>query len=280
MYNWFSKTAVLAGLLAFGLSSCKKDEVKVTSEFGAAPVLAASTTNLGVLSKADSLKTAVTYSWNPYTVTASGDAKIVSPVTYVLQFAKAGTNFATVREISIDGATTSSLVLKTVDANAAFLGLKLPFGQSAQLDVRLKTLIASNVAPLYSAATQLTATPYDQCTAPNTDTWGLVGPAGDGWPGAGLPAPQTDRMLRWNCDANAYILRTTLNAGDFKLRQNQKWDINLGGLSKPLVPGTTATPLKTNGEDMTVATAGTYTLKLTVVGSGTTVTAGTLTVTP
>lgn len=275
MLNLFSKTAALAGLLALGLTACKKDEVRVNSEFSASPVLSASTSNAGILARANAQNTAVTYSWTPIAIKTSDDSKVASTVTYTLQLAKAGTNFATVKEISGGAVSASSLAIKTVDLNSAMLFLGLPFGQVGQLDVRLKTFVAANLPIQYSSTLQLNATPYDECVAPNADTWGLVGPAGDGWPGA----TPTDRMLKWDCTANAYVLRSALGVGDFKFRRNQDWAINLGALTKPIVPGATAIPLKTNGEDMSVTVAGIYTVKLTVVGSGST-TVGTLTVTP
>lgn len=276
MYNWFSKSAFLIGLLSIGLTACKKDEIKVTSEFSAPPMLAASTMNAGALTKANADNTAVTYTWTPYTIKTSDDSKVASPVTYTLQFAKAGTNFASVKEVDGGAAAASSLAIKTTKLNSLLLSLGLPFAQSGQVDVRLKTFVAGNMPVLYSSTMQLTATPYDECTAPSADTWGLVGPAGDGWPGA----TATDRTLKWDCKVNAYVLRTALNAGDFKFRKDKDWGVNLGALTKPLTPGTGPTTLKPNGEDMTITTPGTYTITLTTVGTGADVTAGTLTVTP
>ncbi len=264
------------GLLTLSLAACKKDEVKVTSEFGAAPTVSSSTTNAGVLDKANAQNTAVTYTWTPYNITASGDSKLVSPVTYTLEFAKAGTNFASVKEIDGGPSTSSSVAIKTADLNKTLLALGLPFGQPGLADVRLKTFVAGNQPVLYSSTMKISATPYDECSPPNADTWGLVGPAGDGWPGA----TATDRELKWSCTENAYVLRSALNVGDFKFRKNLDWGVNLGALTKPLTPGTAPTTLKPNGEDMTITTAGTYTVKLTVTGSGTAVTAGTLTITP
>ena len=258
------------------LAACKKDEIKVTSEFSAPPALTASTTNAGVLAKTNADNTAVTYTWTPYTVKTLDDSKVASTVTYTLQFAKAGTNFASVQEVDGGAVAASSLALKTSKLNAILLSLGLPDSQSGRVDVRLKTFVAGNLPTLYSSTMQLTATPYDECTPPNADNWGLVGPAGDGWPGA----TATDRTLKWDCKANAYVLRTMLNAGDFKFRKDKDWGVNLGALTKPLTPGTAPTTLKPNGEDMTITTPGTYTIKLTIVGSGAGVTAGTLTVTP
>ncbi|GAA4047383.1 hypothetical protein GCM10022409_37060 [Hymenobacter glaciei] len=264
------------GLLTLSLTACKKDEIKVTSEFSAPPTLKASTTNAGVLSKTNADNTAVTYTWTPYTIKTSDESKVASMVTYTLQFAKAGTNFASVKEIDGGAVSASSLSIKTVDLNKTLLALGLPFGQSGQVDVRLKTFVAGNLPTLYSPTMQLAATPYDECTAPSSDTWGLVGPAGDGWPGG----TATDRMLKWDCNVNAYVLRTALNVGDFKFRKDKDWAVNLGALTKPLTPGTAPTTLKLNGEDMTITTAGTYTITLKPVGTGTGVTGATLTVTP
>lgn len=277
MYNWFSKSLAVASLLTLGLAACKKDEVKVTTPLGDAPVLTASSTNVGVLTRANRDNVALTYSWTPYTIGLSDNSAVVSPVVYTLQMAKAGTGFATLQEIVVSSATASSLAIKVGELNTKLLALNLPFGQSARVDVRLKTFVAGNLPVFYSAATTLTATPYDECVAPNTDTWGLVGPAGDGWPRAAA----TDRPLTWDCNVQAYVLRNTrLNAGDFKFRRNTDWAVNLGALVKPITPGATPIALKPNGEDMTVSTPGVYTVKLVVTSTGGTVIGGTLTVTP
>ena len=274
MYNLFSKSAAVAGLLALSLTACKKDEVRVTSEFGVPPTMTSSTTNAGVLDKSSPQKTAVTYTWTPYTIKTSDDSKVASTVTYTLQFAKAGTNFASVKEISGGVVMNSSLALKTVDLNKTLLALGLPFAQSGQVDVRLMTFVAGNLPILYSSTTTLAATPYDECTAPTTDSWGLVGPAGDGWPGA----TATDRELKYDCKEQAYVLkRTSLNAGPFKFRANKDWGTNLGGPTGTLQN----VPLALNGPDLTIATAGTYTVKLVVTLDATGKTAsGTLSVTP
>lgn len=256
MTNWFFKTTALFGVLAMSLTACKKDEIQTTAEFSAVPVLTASTTNAGVLARTNANNTAVTYNWNPYSVTLSDNSATVSPVTYTVQLAKTGTNFASVQGITA-APGSSSVVLKTVDLNTALLALKLPFGQAAKVDVRLKTFVAGNIAPLYSATTTLMATPYDNCVAPSTDAWGLVGPAGDGWPGA----TATDRTMPYSCTDNAYVLRMPLNAGKFKFRANKDWATNLGG---PVGSLSSGVPLTLSGPDLEVATAGTYTVKLVV----------------
>jgi starch-binding outer membrane protein SusE/F len=272
MTKHFFTTSLLAGMLAISLSSCKKDEIRTTAEFSPAPTLSSSVTNAGVLLRANKANTAVTYTWTPYTFGLSDNTTSDSPVTYTLQFALAGTNFANPYEVVAGGNKDATLTLNVEKLNSAFINQKAPLLKVSQLQVRLKTFVASNEPMLYSGITTISATPYDDCVAPTPDTWSLIGPAGTDW--------STDIPLTWNCVDNAYVLRTALKAGDFKFRRNNDWAINLGALAKPIVPGATATPLKPNGEDMTVAAAGTYTIKLTVTVSGAGVSAGTLTVTP
>lgn len=276
MLNWFSKTAALAGLLAVGLTACKKDEVRVTSEFSTPPVLTASATS-AVLAQGNADKPALTYSWTPYTITLSDGSKAVSPVTYTLQFAKAGTAFKSVQEISAGVGDDKSLTISTATLNTALQGLKLPFTETSQVDVRLKTTVAGNIAPLYSATTMLMAKPYNFCAQP-AQSWALVGPAGNGWPNA---TDITDIVMPYDCDKGAYVLRTALNVGDFKFRADKAWDTNLGGLAKGITPGATSTELKPGGEDFTNKTAGTYLVKLEIVRDATgKVTGGVVTVAP
>jgi hypothetical protein len=271
MKNWL--TYALAGLLFSGLAACKKDEVRTTIQFGDAPVLTASTTNAGVLLENDSARTAVSFSWTPYTYTVSDGNSVVSPVVYTLQLAKAGTNFAAPTDIAV---SSNSAALNVYELNRNLLLLKAPVRQSAQFDARLKTVVAGNISPIYSATKTFTATPYEKCLPPNSDTWALVGPAGNGWP-SGTPATETGISLKWDCILNAYTARVPLNAGAFKFRKDKAWAINLGGPSGNFAQGVALT---LNGSDMTIATAGTYTVKLVVAGSGTGVTGGTVTIVP
>lgn len=272
MHNMFSKAAIVCGFV-LAMASCKKDETQPTVTFGDAPTLTASTANAGVLLEKDSATSAISFSWTPYKYSVSDGNKIVLPIGYTLQLAKAGTNFATPVEIPITGTTTSFNVFQL---NSNLLMLKAPVRQAGQFDVRLKTVAASNVAPLYSATKTFTATPYEKCVAPNADTWALVGPAGNGWP-SGSASSETGITLRWDCTANAYMARTALNVGEFKFRKDKDWAINLGGPAGNLAQGVA---LSLNGPNLNIATAGTYTVKLVVTGSGTGVSGGTVTVTP
>ncbi len=287
--NSFFRTTATAGALMLGIAACKKDETRLVSEFGPAPVLTASTTNAGVLTLADAATTAITFNWTPYNFVLTEGAKATSPVTYTLQIDKASGNFSAPKEFSAGAAAdgTVSRAVKTGELNTVLLDMMLPFGQVAQVKVRLKTVVGGNQAPLFSEAKTFTVTPYNACVAPGTLPWGIVGPAADGWPGP----PTTDRNIPYVCGTtNAFLLRTTLTIGaslgttnKLKLRANRDWTVNLGAATSavtPIVIGTRM-PLSLGGGDLLIPTEGTYNVKLEVtLNSMGAVTGGFLTVTP
>lgn len=274
MTKHFFTTTLLAGLLAVGFTSCKKDEIRTTAEFSAAPTLTSNVTNAGVLLRANRLNNAVTFTWTPYTFTLSDNTKTDSPVTYTLQLALAGTNFANPYELVAGGDKASSLTLTVGQLNAALINQKASLTQPSQLQVRLKTFAANNEPIIYSSALTISATPYDECVAPNSDTWSIIGPAGADW--------NTDVPLVWSCADNAYVITRAMNADVFKFRRNNDWAINLGGLGSGAftVPIGTATSLISTGNpaNLQLTTAGTYTIKLRVTGSAAS-TAGSVTIT-
>ncbi|MDQ2771940.1 MAG: SusE domain-containing protein [Bacteroidota bacterium] len=281
MKKWL--TPILAVAFAgAALTSCKKDETKVTLEPSNTSVLSASTTSV-TLVQANGAQNVLTYNWTPTNSFAwsNSEGTAAPVVSYQLQFAKTADGFGYPGVIDAGVGTTKTITVQ--DLNSVLYGLGLAPAVPTPVYVRLATVIGNDVNPdrhtFVSNVVSLTATVYKECLPPNSDTWALVGPAGKGWP-SGSAITEAGIQLIWDCDAKAYMARTALTAGDFKFRQNQAWSVNLGGLTKPLVPGAAPTPLKANGEDMTVAVAGTYTVKLVVDGSGATVTGGTLTITP
>lgn len=280
--RYFLKTAAFAGLLTLGLAACKKDETRLVAEPGAAPVLTASTANAGVLTLANSTATAITFNWTAYSVALSEGARAASPATYTLQLDKASGNFSAPKEISAGAVATGNVtrVLTVGELNTALLDLMLPFGQVAQVKVRLKTVAAGNQTPLYSEVKTFSATPYNACIPPGNFDWGVVGPAADGWPGP----PTTDRSMPYVCGGvNAYEFRTALTAGEFKFRADRAWAVNLGaatGAVTAVSPGTPL-PMSPGGGNFSIATAGVYTIRLAVtLNAMGAVTGGTVTITP
>lgn len=262
MKNWFLRIAASAVVL-LSFSACEKDETKVTINSAAAPVLTASATT-ATLSQPTANSNAVTYTWQP------ADFGFAAATTYTLQFDKKGGNFSKAVTINAGNATTRTL--RVTELNDIFTNLGLPAGTPAQVDARILASVGASAPTQASAVSTITATPYDFCVVP-TASWGLVGPAGDGWPGA----TATDIVLPYDCAARAFLLRLPLKAGPFKFRANKDWGTNLGGAGN-LAAGV---PLTLNGADLEIATTGTYTVKLVVAtdAAGAT-TGGTLTVTP
>jgi hypothetical protein len=267
--------AVAAAFAVLALASCEKDEDQASMS-PSAPLALSTTTNSVVLAQINDPQTALTYTWNAVQFSLSGTEYTKAPtVTYQLQVAKTANGFG--YPAIIDAASSTTKTITVADLNTALNSIGFPTGTPTTAFVRVAAVVGTDNHSFVSAPVALTATAYPACLPPNTDTWGLVGTASDGWPGAALPAPQPDRMMIWNCALQAYTLRTTLNVGALKIRQSQKWDVNLGGPSTNLAAGV---PLTRNGSDINITTAGTYTVKLEVTGTGTGVTGGTLTIVP
>lgn len=272
MNKQFFTTTLLAGLLAVGFTSCKKDEIRTTAEFSATPTLSSNATNAGVLLPANRPNTAVTYTWTPYTYKLSDNTTSASPVVYTLQFALAGTDFAKPYELAAGTADASSLKVTVGQLNAVLISLKAPLNQVSRLEVRLKTFAANNLPLIYSAVSTISATPFDECVAPTADTWSLIGPAGVDW--------NTDVALVWNCTDNAYVATRALNADEFKFRRNNDWGTNLGASGSTVATLTDNSPSSLgsgNQPNLKIATAGTYKIKLQVSGTSTAPT-GTVTI--
>ena len=248
MQSWLTKTAVGAvALSALAFSSCKKDEVQATLMPTSTPMLAASTSSV-VLAQTNAAQTAVTFTWTP--IAGFNWTNVEHPynpaVAYMLQFDKKGNNFASAA--TIDAGAGPNTVVNVADLDAALLAAGLAPGMATAMEVRLRSVYAAN-SPLYTAALPLTATTYAFCAQP-AKAWGVVGPAGPGWPGGPI-----DFTMTYDCNAKTYAYTGALKADDFKFRFGKNWNNNLGGTG-PTVP------LKGGGDNLKITTAGTYTVTL------------------
>ena len=246
MKNWL--TQVAAGLFAVAaLASCKKDEVKATLTPSNAMTLAANRTSV-VLTQPNAAQTAVTYTWTPISkLDWSGTDYAYAPaVTYQLQVSTTGNNFGAPATIAAGNGPTTAVTVEAL--NAALVKIGLAPNAAASVLVRMAAVVGSDNISFHSEAVALTATPYKVCVAPNADTWSIIGPAGVDW--------NTDVPLTYNCDTRTYDVTRALNAGDFKFRKNNDWGTNYGSAVA------TGGPVALNGANITVATAGTYTIKL------------------
>ena len=269
MKNIFLTLASSLFLLA-AATSCKKDEVQAVLTPSGTPTLTASTAT-PVLTIATVDKPAVTYTWT------AANFGYQAGATYTVQFDKKGGSFAS--PVTYPGGTgAGTLTLTVSQLSKVFTDLGLPTGTASQVDARLVVSVApatgtnnSALTQQASAVTTVTATPIPQCVT-TTDSWGIVGPAGDGWPGT----TNTDRVMTYDCYSQTYSLTTALNVGEFKFRANKDWGTNLGGA---VTGTTTAAALTLNGPNLQITTAGTYTVTLAVKADATgAVSGGTVTV--
>ena len=80
----------------------------------------------------------------------------------------------------------------------------------------------------------------------SANTWAIIGDAtAGGW--------STDTPMTWDAGNQVFTVTGDLGAGSFKFRANQAWTVNLGGSLGALTQG---------GDNLSIATAGNYTITL------------------
>ncbi len=229
--SFISFLAIISVMLML-FSACKKDGTQVVSSIGTAGTLTASTAT-PALSLATSANKAVTLSFPATTVGGYQTA-----LTYTIQIDKKGNNFASAREITATAPATDIMVgaLNTVLLNIGF-----PTGTSTQIDVRVKSVIAANEAPVYSNTINLTVTPY------SLTSYVYVPGAYQGWD----PTKADVGTLSSPTSNNIYDGKITFPAGslEFKITPAPSWNVSYGGSN-----GT----LSLTGGNLSVPAAGTY----------------------
>ncbi|GGF13282.1 SusE domain-containing protein [Hymenobacter cavernae] len=245
-------TQAVAGLfavIALALASCEKDEVKATLKPDSTPTLTAST-NTVVLKPGTSKNTAVAFNWTPISSFSWGDVEhpYNPTVTYSLELAKQGTNFAS--PVAVDAGVGPATNVTVGVLNTALNNLGVTPETATPIEVRLKALYAANTA-VYSPTVPLTATSF-VCRPPSADVWTIIGPAAVDW--------DTDVQLTYDCDLQAYTITRAFKADNFKFRLNKGWTVNYG--SNAGRDATGSAPLTLDGGNISIPSAGTYTVIL------------------
>jgi len=150
MKTLLTKFLALSGIALLMLASCKKDETKVTATNGKPGALTASASTI-VLTSANSGDNAVSFTYTPT------DYGFKASVTYTLQIALKGANFANSKDI---GLSASSKSYTGADLNTMLLSMGLIAGNASQLETRIKSELATGVQTTYSNVLTLTVTPY------------------------------------------------------------------------------------------------------------------------
>ncbi|AYL94750.1 SusE domain-containing protein [Mucilaginibacter celer] len=209
MKKIFTTILAIGGIALLMLASCKKDETKVVANVGKVGALT-STTTTPELSKPNAANDAVTFSWAATSVTG-----YKAPITYTVQVDVKGNNFKNAREVSTDKLTQT---LKVGVLNDMLIALKLSYNDPSQVEVRIKSSAAPNLAATYSNVVTLTVLPYQ-------GTGYIYAPgAYQGW------EPKTaDSLISPNNDG-VYDANIGFAAGklEFKLTPKRTWDVSWG----------------------------------------------------
>ncbi len=169
------------------MSSCTKQETEIYYVGGTAPVLTANVKDTIALIPADSLSSAVAFTWtNPKYTFSNGISS--QNVTYNLQIDTLGSNFTNplIQTISTNSALGNSITVKELNTILASKAkLSLAFAQPHTIQVRVISQLGSNQAQLKSNILNFIVTPYPPppaVTLPSTGTLFIVGSAvAGGW---------------------------------------------------------------------------------------------------
>ena len=166
MKTLFVKLITLCMLVAT-ISSCKKDEDKIVATKSTPANLNASASTL-VLTKATQANKALTF-----TIT-NPDFGYNAVVTNTIQVAVKDSNFTKFSEATFD-TKAATKELTVAELNKLVLALNVPTEVPSNFEVRIKSSISDQYAPVYSNVLTLRITPYSSIE------WAYVPGAYQGW---------------------------------------------------------------------------------------------------
>ncbi len=223
---------IVFGLLMLSSWSCKKDIIDVNINPSAVLVATAST-QTAVLLKDNALKDALSVSWN------SPDYGFQAAPGYTVYIDKKGNNFSKQTVFSVG--SDLKKVFNTAALNNLLIGMNVLPGTAQDMEIKVEALLGV-ATKLTSSIVTVKVTPYLDKLDLST-TWGIVGSATpNGWNGPDLPVYKTSV----NNELVAYV---NLIVGDIKMRTNNDWAVNLGGVGGVLSAG---------GANIAIAKAGMY----------------------
>lgn len=268
MKSLLNKVLVVSGLALLALSSCKKDDVKITATSGTPGLLSASATTL-VLNSAKLADPATVQTFTFVQANFGYNAA----VTNELQIDVPSDNFANPPYKLALGANVFTAAFNTADFNALLLKTGLKGNVAGQVNVRMKSTISGGTTTVYSNVLALNVTPFNltswvyvvgnfngySTTAPDS----LISPTSNGiytgiinFTAAGsrflvLPAKNFN---------NKYATVTNPPTGtDLSLTYATEYVSSSGNdLYAPTTPGYYLITLNTNTNSITVALTNTY----------------------
>lgn len=196
----FTKHSIPILLLFTGtiLSSCEKDEVKVTFEGGTPPVLTVSSTNTVVLSKSNENFSSLQFHWtNPNFEFSNGVN--TQDILYTLQVDTVGSNFSNPRAIQLSFSRELTTSFRVKELNTTLSSLELKDFMPHNFEFRIKATIANSTLSIYSNVVQVTISTYLDVVYPVPDRLFITGAATPaGWMAGGDPIVQTQEFTKIN----------------------------------------------------------------------------------
>jgi starch-binding outer membrane protein SusE/F len=235
---------ILIAFVSLLAISCTTDDIQNTNREAVVQtttpqLLSPSSTFNIVLDKAKENDLATSVVWND--AKYSGTSTIVN---YVIEIAKAGTNFTT--PVTVTTTTNRFKDITVGELNTAILNAGLTPFVEHQIDIRIKSYVGSlgTGAAQYSNSFSIKATAY-----PSWPNWGIIGDATPtGW--------GSDTNLDYDLATKLYSITLDLIGGkEFKFRLDDAWATNYGDDGNNLT-------LESGGANIPVPTSGSY--KITV----------------
>jgi len=207
MKSKYLKPFALA-LIAISLWSCEKQETQAVASSGTGGTLKSSATTV-VLDKTMLTTNVITFN------ITNANFGYQAAVTNTLQIAKKGTNFASPKE-TILTANSTTKAFTGLDFNNLLLSLSLPTTTNSDVEIRIKSTISNNIAPVYSNVVGLSAKPF-----PLT-AWIYVPGNYQGW------NPATADSLVSLTGNGVYTGVIVFDGDKFKITTQKKWDVAYG----------------------------------------------------
>ncbi len=232
--------------LAWLLAACKKDLPVITLDTSNAkePALSATESSL-VLLEARQNNTAVIFNWT------KPEFNFPASFVHTLQFAKAGTNFASPVNESIGTELKKTYTEKAFNTLMLSLGLKA--GQEGDIQVRVRSVMNDSVAPLYSNSHAMSVTPY------SLEQFLYVPGDHQGW------SPSTATIIRSPDKNNKYEGYVYIGSGNRKFKFTDAPDWSNGIFGDANASGTSGN-IVSPGNDFLVASFGYWKVNADFVG--------------
>ncbi len=256
IFKYLLSLFVLTGIIF----SCSDDDYTMLDGNAQAPTLAVSGETTQVLLSENADQEALSFNWNEVVFNVD-----VAPVSYILEVAAGGTDFAAPTVLQNSTSTSYTMTVGQLNARAIVAGI-LPETQGT-MDFRVIARIGeTSNSDLVSQTISITVTPYTDEIDIST-TWGVVGSATpNGWDGPDIPFWQTG-------DDNVFVAYANLVDGEIKFRENNDWTNNYGGSGGNLVAGGDNIPVTAGKYKITInlnnLTYNIETWSLGIVGSAT-----------